>query len=256
MTAYYGELDFHYPSDEPALDLSWSTDQKAKAIISWVKLEFQQFSEFDFGILEEEYDLENLDELQEEILHMALSTRRLVLDHFGASILASQLDDIVRIVEEDYSEDWLPSDDRIHLDVFEDDAEVQYDDAELVQSVVQDIPDILEMLATLRNSLPETLGHNQGPDFPLSSVQLQKLEDGLSELKDSLERSVDLPQTDIAGLGSQLKDVGKSLGQHTVMMVGTSTLKFSEKFGETTGTWAGRAAIFLIFGEKLLQLVS
>ncbi|WP_171131366.1 MULTISPECIES: hypothetical protein [unclassified Ruegeria] len=253
----YGEFEVYDPSAPPELDLSWSGKKKAKEIVDWLALEFQDFGDFDFVDLVSEHVFENFDELQSSVWDQASSSRETVLEYFGNSILANQLDEVVQAVEDHFEGELFPADHRIYLDVSEDgeDEQIEFSDTELAQSIVEDIPSILELLSVVRSDIPESLGHNQGPDFLLKDDELQRLEERLIALKTSLRSPSEQTDELIVETGEGFQKVGSKLAAHVGEMTKISTLKFAEKFGESTGTWAGRAAILVIFGERLLQLL-
>lgn len=253
----YGELEEYEPSAPPELDLSWSGKRKAKEIVEWLELEFQPVDYFDFDDLTSGHVFENFDELDTQVWDLSSSGREIVLKYFGNSILANQLDEVLRAVEEEFNGDLFPADHRIHLDVFGDDEDEQIElpNSELVQTIIEDIPNILELLAAVRSDIPSSLGHNQGPGFLLKDEEIQKLEEQLGKLKNALRTPDKKTETLIVETGEGFQSFGSKLAAHVGEMTKVSTLKFSEKFGESTGTWAGRVAIFALFGERLLQLL-
>ncbi|WP_170610434.1 hypothetical protein [Ruegeria arenilitoris] len=253
----YGELEVYEPGAPPDLDLSWSGEKKAKEIVEWLELEFQDFGDLDFHNLISGHVFANFDELTSSVWNQESSSREVVLKYFGNSILANQLDEVVRAVEDHFEGDLFPADHRIYLDVSEDgeDERIEFPNTELVQSIIEDIPSILELLSVVRSDIPDSLGHNQGPDFLMKEDELQRLEERLIELKISLKSPNEQTDELIGEAGDGFQKVGSKLAAHIGEMTKVSTLKFAEKFGESTGTWAGRAAILVIFGERLLQLL-
>ncbi|NVO57236.1 hypothetical protein HW561_15695 [Rhodobacteraceae bacterium B1Z28] len=264
---YYGAVEVSDFENPPNLDLTWASITKIEVILDWVRKEYQQFSDFDLENLEVDSEpldvpLENFDDLSDELTRHAVSTREILLENFVNSILSEQLDEIVDAIEKEYSEDWMPSNHRVKLNVFEEqepfvlEEEYEQSSKELKQELIKEIPDLIDLLAAIRADLPSTFGHNQGSEFPLHPEKIQEVESKLRSVQVALKEADASSDKLIIDAGNALLNLGVALTSHIGEMTKVSTLKFAEKFGETTGTWAGRAAILAFFGEKLIQVFS
>ncbi len=253
----YGKFEIIEPSAPPELDLSWSVEKKAKQVLEWLEINFQSAGNVDFFDFVRDRKFENFDELQLSFVNLTSSSRDIVLKYFGNSILANQLDEILRAVENELYRELFPVDQRYRIDVIErgDDEQTKPSNSELVQTIIDDIPSILELLAAVRSDIPSSLGHNRGPGFLLKDDKIKKLEEQLRKLQTTLKAPNEHTESLIAETGEGLQKIGSKLATHVSEMTKVTTLKFAEKFGESTGTWAGRVAILTIFGERLLQLL-
>jgi len=245
-------LDISSPTNLPKLGVSWSFEQKFRAIKSWVYENFD--TDFDVEIeLPDGTSPKNYDELHSELFNLGTDSEDLLKDFFGDFLFSEELKMAAKMLDTAEYTEWYPCDERISFEVdFLDEGVEEFDELK------SQIPDLRASLSEIKEILKEMRGHNGAPDEVLGLDKVEHIDAGLARLQ-TLELGID-DKSWVQSFAQKLVQFGKGFADHLVKLASVSTLKFAESFGEkagaATGSWSVRLLAISYFGEKLLRLFS
>ena len=252
-----GELSLADPSTTPALLNDWLVEHKYREIRKWIDENFIPEPEFnyDFSDWENEDDLNDDDQLDDT------STRSILLGHFGLVLNAVEFEKILELLDEEFTDAWKPSEDRIDVDEVDDDDELEFLS---FSDVRESIPALLRHVSEVREALFPHLGHNNPPvGLEITGLDFEQF----NALLLSASAFDEEPSSSELMLLDQLGEAALRIGGEIVRYVANKGDLFLgkavEAAGEATGKWAVRAiaiyfagSAFRDFGRALLDLLA
>ena len=251
-----GELVLEPTSRVPEILESSLQEFKFEEVEKWLLANFVESSEFDydFSDWENDFELEESDELQD------ISLEGILEDYFSRKLSKVDYEYVAGRLSSEYSEDWRPIESRIEIE------EVEEDDLPLFDSFVDAkklIPILLERLDEIGTFVHPQIGHNRPPEnYLLTLIEI-------NDLRRQLEEAKGLPDTALSTHAAFLSKLAKATINFGMGLVGYVAKRgdlfvegFMKSAGESSGKWLPAAISLALagtqlkdFGEALLKLV-
>lgn len=232
------ELFIEEPSELPAFVASWPLERKADEIINWIEANFVDEAEFSIDFSE----WDNEDELEDEIRFSEFSTDAILRKYWGHLLTLNDFEALSQKINEDVATDWLPSEERLHLDESDDEQDEEDDDKfDSIQDIISEIPRITNALEVLVSSLPHGIGHNGGPsDLGDAVASVNQLRNDLATLQSMRDPSPDAQSS--RGLLQRIASGSLSIAKFFLAHARQKGDLFLSEFAKSSGSTIGKLA--------------
>ena len=243
-------LEISPPTELPVIGLTWSLEEKYRAIAIWVEQNFSDDSALEFE-LPDGNEPSNLIDIQSDFDFEGERSSDLVKRYFSEILLMNEFEIVSKRLDGLNSGEWFPTEHRVSVEreIF-DETLIEFDE------IKEEIPKLRETLIEVREVLEAMRGHNAAPDEVLGLDKIKEIDAGLARLED-LELGED-DSSWVESFADSLKEFGRDFGAHIVEMAKVGSLKFAESFGEKAGAavanWPIRLTAFALLGERLAAI--
>lgn len=239
-----GELHVSSESSTPAYVDGWSPERKIREFRKWVEENYapENAMYYDFS------EWENEDELTESWELSSVSTEKLLRQVWGNHITAQEFEGMLKTLDQDFPDDWIPDDLRISVEEMDED-----EDEEITYEYIKkSVPRIRSNLKMLEDALPVGIGHNQPPNEAEINVRdFEDIRQLLDYVEDSEVEELENSPDKLAKLALLSISVTKSVTKYVADVGDVFVKEFAKTAGQQTAKWTARGLSIWIALEGL-----